>query len=79
MTIPDSVTSIGHSVFYGCSNLIEYHMPGFTCSEVRDRAAVFGIGIDYNYNRFLAVVYCSDGVVVINDNSETSSDGGELM
>ena len=67
VTIPNSVTSIGPGVFIGCDNLVEYHMPGFTINQVKTNAFDWGLGIDGDYCKFLVVVYCSDGVVVINE------------
>jgi hypothetical protein len=79
VTIPDGVTSIGSDAFWGCNNLMEYYMPKFTCNEVKDQALYWGLGIANDYSTFLVVVYCSDGVIIINDNSGSSSDAeGDL-
>lgn len=73
VTIPVSVTVIDGGAFFDCNNLMEYYMPNFTCNEVKDKAILWGLGITGDYIKFLVVVYCLDGVVIINDNSNSSN------
>jgi hypothetical protein len=47
-------------------------MLGFTTDYVVNNATNWSLGLDSNYHKFLVVVYCSDGVVVINDKSGSS-------
>lgn len=77
VTIPDSVTRIGEWAFLFCNNLQEITFERFTCNYVVSKANFWGIGIAMGYNTFLVVAYCSDGVVIINDDSGSSSDGGD--
>ena len=74
MTLADYCYS---NLFFNCPRVIEITFNNLTCKYVVKHALEWGLGIDENYNRFLVVAYCSDGVVVINDNSGSSSDGGE--
>ena len=60
------------SMFFNCPNIIEITFANLTCNYVVKHALQWGIGIDSNYNKFLVVAYCSDGVVVINDGSGSS-------
>lgn len=73
VTIPNSVTSIGELAFCGCDMLVASTI-NKPCDTVASNALNWGLGIDGNGNPFLAVVYCSDGIVVLND--ADSSSGG---
>jgi len=59
-------------MFFNCPNVIEITFANLTCEYVVAHALEWGLGIDGNYHKFLVVAYCSDGVVVINDNSGSS-------
>jgi hypothetical protein len=61
-----------YSMFFNCPNVIEITFANLTCEYVVEHALGWGLGIDRNYHKFLVVAYCSNGVVVINDNSGSS-------
>ena len=69
--IPNSVTYIGIDAFYRCNNLIEYTFIGITCDEVVSNSIKWGLGVS-DQGKFMVVAYCSDGVVVINGNDDSS-------
>ena len=56
-----------YGMFFDCPNVQEITFDNLTCKYVVEHALEWGLGIDANYNKFLVVAYCSDGVVVIND------------
>ena len=60
------------NMFFNCPNVIEITFANLTCNVVVQNALSWGLGIDNNYQKFLVVAYCSDGVVVINDKSGSS-------
>lgn len=79
ITLPtslDDASDIGRGAFINNPNLIEYHMPGIDCDAVKANALNWGIGVS-DYSSFLAVVYCKDGVVVLNDSAGGSSSGDD--
>ena len=49
-------------------------MPGFTKQNVIDNALNWGLGISDN-GKFTVVVYCSDGILVLNGGSGSSGSG----
>ena len=59
-------------MFFNCPNVIEITFANLTCNYVVKHALNWGLGIDGNYHKFLVVAYCSDGMVVINDDSGSS-------
>ena len=59
-------------MFFNCPNVIEITFANLTCEYVVANALNWGLGIDGNYHKFLVVAYCSDGIVVINDDSGSS-------
>lgn len=73
VTIPNSVTSIGNSAFYG-SSINEIWMRGFTKQDVINNALNWGLGIN-DSGKFTVVVYCIDGILVLNGGSGSSGAG----
>ena len=61
--------------FEDCNKLVELIADAYTCQEVADNVESWGLGIAEDGTTHLVVVYCSDGVVVIND---ADSSSGEL-
>ena len=61
-----------NNMFFDCPNVIEIAFASLTCQYVVANALNWGLGIDGNYHKFLVVAYCSDGIVVINDDSGSS-------
>ena len=61
------------NMFFNCPNVIEITFANLTCEYVVAHALEWGLGIDSNWKKFLVIVYCSDGVIVINDNNGSSS------
>lgn len=55
------------------SELYMYHVP---TSTVLTEASYWGIGFDVYYYPYPVVVYCSDGIVVINGGSAISDGSG---
>ena len=62
--------------FTGCTSLQNVDAPGMTMQYVADNALNWGLGIDSYGNTFIVVVHCSDGVLVLNGESESSGGGG---
>ena len=60
-------------MFFNCPNVIEITFANLTCDVVAQNALRWGLGIDSNYNKFLVIIHCSDGAIVINDKSGSSS------
>ena len=62
--------------FTGCTSLQNVDAPGMTMQYVAENALTWGLGYDYMSGlTFAVVVNCSDGVLVLNGESESS---GEL-
>lgn len=78
VTIPSSVTSIGEVAFYGCDTLQEMYFPGMSMDYVANNSLYWGIGIKGSTGKtFMVTAYCSDGFVVLNAKSGSSSGGSE--
>ena len=73
MTIGNGVTSIGEGAFYACNNLSELYINSMTVSDVFDNSRGWSLGIDDMDRPLMVVVYCSDGVLVINDGGQDDS------
>lgn len=61
--------------FLDCDKLVEVIADGYTAQEVAESVESWSLGIASDGTTHLVVVYCSDGVVVIND---ADSSSGEL-
>lgn len=61
--------------FLDCDKLVEVVADGYTAQEVAESVESWSLGIASDGTTHLVVVYCSDGVVVIND---ADSSSGEL-
>ena len=55
------------------TNITEYYMPNLTVDTVTANISNWGIGVGPDYQPIMAVVYCKNGVVVVNDTGGSSN------
>jgi hypothetical protein len=71
----DVYTSTLSDAFYG-SSILELWVND-SSDNVLSNAPSWGLGIGSNDGKFMMVVYCNDGTVVINGNEGSSSSGND--
>jgi hypothetical protein len=67
------VAALPRNAFYGCQSLSEVRFPGMKKTAVAENALDWQLGINTMYEKAQTIiVYCKDGVLVLNSASESS-------
>lgn len=71
-----NVIEIGTDSFLDCDNLNQLIMEGYKSDTIVDKIADWGLGINSEGVTHLVIIYCQDGIIIINDQDSSS---GEKM